>query len=213
MTAEEDSLFALALDEVTTKKGLDKAIWARALVDTKGNETEATAMYIAKRVEAMAVKLEEAAAEEAIHQMAGLIESLEIVCPSCEARERLKDLNLREASSIYLSNVGRIWKGLEVRSALCLSCESGFEWVANLDGSFEYFGVRVTSKDDLNSYLNEADNLGLPAANKIRVLRAKRTVFYYLGIWLSGDLGYFGLTGPSFFLAYIFQFLFRKRQF
>ena len=175
MTAEEDSLFALALDEVTTKKGLDKAIWARALVDTKGNETEATAMYIAKRVASMAVKLEEAASEEAIHQMASIIESLEIVCPSCEVRERLKDLNLRETSSIYLSNFGRTLGGLEVRSALCLSCESSFEWAANLDGSVEYFGVRVSSRDELNSYLNEADNLGLTAANKIRVLADKRT--------------------------------------
>ena len=41
---EEDELYAQALDEVTTKKGLDKAIWARALVETKGNEPAATGL-------------------------------------------------------------------------------------------------------------------------------------------------------------------------
>lgn len=207
---EEDELYAQALDEVTTKKGLDKAIWARALVETKGNEPAATATYISNRVKALLTEsqhLSELAMAQTIIEAA---EVATISCPECHAIERIFELNLRPDSDIYVSNFGytRI-DGLEIRKAICFPCEVVFEWAAYMDGSIEYFGHSKSSwvvPGDVHSMLVEANKSQSPAAQKLKRLTNKNLDTYWV-LFLKGFVLIFGLVAVAIWLAVLGQWL------
>ena len=181
---KDDDLYIQALDEVTTKKGLDKAIWARALVETMGDETAATATYISNRVKTLlksqqSVRLSQSHNGEETNEITAsfISPSAAIKCPNCNVSEKVHQINDRPDSRIYLSNFGRVRvaDGLEIKKAVCFSCDVSFELVLEADSSIEYFvckEVGQISGKEIEEMLVEATRYRSPAKEKLERIKS-----------------------------------------